>query len=130
MAISCGEIAELCRTIEEGWGFPWTWTPRMVMKHWADFVVRDAGFIKIRRLDNVLHVDLLAVRPECRGKGWGRRLMEMAENIARISKLEGVVLETQEPAFFKHLGYEELGKIPGFYYGKDGIACFKSSKDF
>jgi GNAT superfamily N-acetyltransferase len=62
-----------------------------------------------------LHVDLLAVRAEARGRGVGRRLMAEAEALARGRGLVGVYLDTygfQAPEFYPRLGYSVFGRLP------------------
>ena len=58
-----------------------------------------------------LHIDLL---PEVQGKGWGRRLMGAMEALLAADGSTGVHLGTSTRngraiAFYRHLGYEELG---------------------
>lgn len=79
-------------------------------------------------------VKYLAVAPEARGRGIGRRLMETLEDEARARGQIGIWLDTfsfQAPAFYEALGYERIGMIddypPGearYFYAKrlDGRA--------
>jgi ribosomal protein S18 acetylase RimI-like enzyme len=58
-----------------------------------------------------LHIDLL---PEAQGNGWGRRLMTAMEDLLRSEGSQGVHLGTSRRnhraiAFYRHLGYTELG---------------------
>ena len=58
-----------------------------------------------------LHIDLL---PEVQGQGWGRRLMTAMEELLAHDGSPGVHLGTsvrneRAIAFYRHLGYEELG---------------------
>jgi ribosomal protein S18 acetylase RimI-like enzyme len=58
-----------------------------------------------------LHIDLL---PELQGCGWGRRLMAAMEQLLAADGSPGVHLGTslrneRAIAFYRHLGYEELG---------------------
>jgi ribosomal protein S18 acetylase RimI-like enzyme len=77
---------------------------------------------------NWLFIGRLAVAPELRGKGFGRKLMLEAEKIARSRGCEGVWLDTfsfQAPDFYRSLGYREFGRLdhyPGahsrFFFAK------------
>ena len=58
-----------------------------------------------------LHIDLL---PDAQGHGWGRRLMDAIEALLTDAGSPGVHLGTsvrneRAIAFYRHLGYEELG---------------------
>lgn len=62
-----------------------------------------------------LHVDLLAVRAESRGRGIGRALMAEAEAMASRRGLVGVYLDTygfQAPGLYPRLGYTVFGQRP------------------
>jgi GNAT superfamily N-acetyltransferase len=119
-------VAHMCRDLIEV-GHPWTWTPDMVREHWRDFITRDGGFIKVHAEGDVLHIDLLAVEPARQQTGLGRRLMHIAEEIARVSGKSMLIFETDRPlGWFKRLGYRELGVMQGFYYGNDAIVMGKN----
>ena len=65
-------------------------------------------------------ITLLAVTPEARGRGWGRRLMVTAEDEASRRGLTGLCLETltfQAPDFYRALGFSEIGRIPDYAPG-------------
>jgi ribosomal protein S18 acetylase RimI-like enzyme len=58
-----------------------------------------------------LHIDLL---PEVQGQGWGRRLMTAMEQLLAADGSRGVhlgasVRNERAIAFYRHLGYDELG---------------------
>ena len=58
-----------------------------------------------------LHIDLL---PEAQGRGWGRRMMTAMERLLATAGSPGVHLGTsvrneRAIAFYRHLGYRELG---------------------
>jgi ribosomal protein S18 acetylase RimI-like enzyme len=68
-----------------------------------------------------LYVSALAVAPECRGSGYGRRLMAEAERIAIDRQCEGIWLDTfsfQAPGFYAKLGFERFGLIKDFPPGQ------------
>jgi ribosomal protein S18 acetylase RimI-like enzyme len=65
----------------------------------------------LERYPSHLHIDLL---PEIQGQGWGRRAMEAMEDLLASAGSPGVHLGTsvrnaRAIAFYRHLGYEELG---------------------
>jgi GNAT superfamily N-acetyltransferase len=59
-------------------------------------------------------VELLAVPEEHRGAGYGIRLMEQAERIARVNECIGLWLDTYEfqaRGFYEKLGFEVFGTL-------------------
>jgi ribosomal protein S18 acetylase RimI-like enzyme len=75
-----------------------------------------AGLLVLEPRPDELFVDVLAVRPECRRMGVGRRLMAFAEAEARRLGLPGIRLYTHEVmaealAFYAALGYQELERV-------------------
>jgi GNAT superfamily N-acetyltransferase len=64
-----------------------------------------------------LYIDLLSVPEQARRQGIGSTLMQMAEDLAREKGCIGVWLDTfdfQAPAFYRTLGYSELGQIADY----------------
>ena len=56
----------------------------------------------------VLHIKHLWVHPDYRGKGYGRQLIEKAEEAAHKHKCRGLQLETADylaPAFYEKMGF-------------------------
>ena len=69
---------------------------------------------------NWLYIDLLWVKDDLRGRGFGRRLMMIAENEARQQGAKNAYLDTfsfQAPDFYKKLGYEVFGDLPDYPAG-------------
>jgi GNAT superfamily N-acetyltransferase len=67
-----------------------------------------------------LHVSLLAVAPEARRQGVGRKLLEAAEALARERGCHGAWLDTydhQGPDYYPRLGWAKFGEIPDFPMG-------------
>lgn len=66
---------------------------------------------------NWLHIDLMWVRDDLRERGYGRRLLELAEQEARKRGAKHAYLDTfsfQAPDFYAHLGYQVFGELPDF----------------
>ncbi len=63
-----------------------------------------------------LHVDILWLKDEIRGQGWGTKLMEAAHQIAREKGALGAFLDTfdwQAQPFYERLGYELVFTLEG-----------------
>jgi len=81
-----------------------------------------AGFAIMRYADDTAHLDLLAVAPAHRRRGIARRLVGWLEESALTAGTFIVGLELragneEARAFYRALGYRELGEIPGYYQG-------------
>jgi GNAT superfamily N-acetyltransferase len=67
-----------------------------------------------------LSIDALWVSPELRGQGYGRRLVEQAELLARGRGCQHARLDTfdfQARAFYEVLGYHVYAELPNFPEG-------------
>jgi ribosomal-protein-alanine N-acetyltransferase len=78
------------------------------------------------------HVKDLAVHPDCRGEGWGRRLLahaltRLAEGDATTVKLE--VREGNDPArtLYENFGFQTLRRVRNYY--DDGTDAFVMVRD-
>jgi ribosomal-protein-alanine N-acetyltransferase len=123
-------IANLSRELIE-YGLGWRWTPARVAASIraanvnvlvASIDNNIAGFAIMRYGDDDAHLDLLAVVPDYRGTGLGRRLVEWLEKCAVVAGIFRVALEvrvTNETAkfFYKRMGYRTLAYLPGYYEG-------------
>ena len=72
---------------------------------------------------NTLHIELLWISKEARGKGIGRLLVEEAERYAIEHGFELALLESttwQAKPFYEKLGYELMATIPDY---PKGHAC-------
>ena len=80
----------------------------------------DSGAIRGGGLGNAwaswLHVDVLWVDDDCRGRGWGARLLEAMEDQARVRGCTHAHLDTFSfqagPRFYERLGYRVFGVLP------------------
>jgi len=81
-----------------------------------------------------LYLEDLFVRPEKRGKGYGRALLIRLAQIAqerRCGRMEWAVLDWNEPAiqFYRKLGATPMDEWTVFRLTQDGIAKLASSKN-
>jgi GNAT superfamily N-acetyltransferase len=83
------------------------------------FVLREEGnllgCVLIARDGDAVSVDNLCVAPAMQGKGYGRILMEYAEEMARSQNLDAVILYTNEKmhenvALYSKLGFAEVDR--------------------
>ena len=69
---------------------------------------------------NWFYIDLLWLPDQLRGRGYGHRLMTLAEEKARERGAKNAYLDTfsfQAPDFYKRQGYEVFGELPDFPHG-------------
>lgn len=74
------------------------------------------------------HLDLLWVKVELRGQGYGQRLLAQAEEAARKQGAKNVYLDTfsfQAPDFYKKYDYRIYGELPDFPPGHKKIFLTK-----
>ena len=67
-----------------------------------------------------LSIDLMWVKDELRGRGYGHRLLELAEDEARQRGAKDAYLDTfsfQAPDFYRQHGYEVFGELEDFPAG-------------
>ncbi len=83
-----------------------------------------AGFILVRRTLGEEELLLIAIHPDHRGKGLGRKLMEHFLTTARDNGAENVFLEMRanNPAenLYKNCGFEPIGRRKDYYRTADG----------
>lgn len=77
------------------------------------------------------HIVNIAVSPERRRRGIGSMLMEEIERRFLERRAERSTLEVRESniqarSFYKHLGYEETGRVRAYYLDEDAIIMAKS----
>lgn len=74
--------------------------------------------------DGWLFVASLSVRPDLRGQGHGKALMDRLEDWVRGRHGTGVWLDShgfQAPEFYRRLGYEEMGRLRDYLPGVDRL---------
>jgi GNAT superfamily N-acetyltransferase len=67
-----------------------------------------------------LHIDLMWVEEELRGRGYGHRLLTLAEQEARQRGAKNAYLDTfsfQAPDFYEQHGYQVFGELGDFPAG-------------
>jgi ribosomal protein S18 acetylase RimI-like enzyme len=126
------EVAEMSRDLIEQ-GLTWSWTPARV-QHFitgpeSSVVVarrerRIAAFAIMHFGDDVAHLNLLAVAPEHRRQGLGRRLMGWLTETAIEAGVFRINLELRlrnEAAriFYERLGFDQIGVVQGYYQGRE-----------
>ncbi len=126
------ELAAMSRDLVET-GLGWSWTPSRVTRNIRspDNVVlkannrqRIVGFAFMYFGREEARLNLLAVRPECRRAGVGRRLIRWLEESALVAGTSVVYLELRADnegakAFYEKLGYRQVGYLPGYYSGRE-----------
>lgn len=109
------------------YGYQWASLPlSVVLKDAQDKVV--GGLIGSTNW-GWLHVDLLSVEASLRGLGYGSKLLETAEGIARERGCTFAYLDTfsfQAQAFYEKHGYEVWGSLEDFPPGASRIYLKKS----
>jgi len=68
---------------------------------------RPIGTARVRRTDDALKCERIAVRASARGAGWGQRLMDVCKTIARERGIDECVLHAQRRVaeFYRRQGY-------------------------
>ena len=134
-------IAALSRDLIEA-GLGWSWTWRRVMRSIEDadtnvLLALDGsptvrGFAIMKYGEDEAHLLLLAVPLALRRRGIGSALVGWLEAAALVAGVRQVVLEARESnaparAFYRRLGYREIGVLPGYYQGReDSVRLIKN----
>ena len=82
----------------------------------------------------IFEVSALAIHSPCRGRGLGRRLLELALAFAADSQGRGLLFETSSDASYApmhkllaHLGFKQVGRFPDFYFpGEDTLWYYRA----
>jgi GNAT superfamily N-acetyltransferase len=76
-----------------------------------------------------LHIEILAVTADLRGRGYGRQLMEQAEALARERGCAAAWVDTysfQSPGVYQRLGYRIFGMLPNYPGAEQRIFLMKT----
>ena len=102
--------------------FPQPWTAGDIAAlGGAALAEAEAGMILVRTAAGEAEVLTVAVVPEARGRGLGRRLVEAGLDAARQAGADLIFLEVAEdnaPArrLYAACGFSETGRRPGYYH--------------
>lgn len=77
----------------------------------------------------IFEVSALAIHSPCRGRGLGRRLLELALGFVAETRGRGLLFETSSDASYApmhkllaNLGFKQVGRFPDFYFpGEDTL---------
>jgi ribosomal-protein-alanine N-acetyltransferase len=126
-------IARMSRDLIE-YGLGWSWTVPRVLRSIADAQTNAvvlpstggalAGFGIMKYLDDEAHLLLLAVHPARQRRGTGSRLVAWLEGSAQVAGIGQIYLEARVSnlaarAFYRHLGYQEIQQVEGYYSGRE-----------
>jgi len=129
-------LAAMARDLVE-LGLGWSWTGSRIIRHIrssASVVLvaqrgkRIIAFAIMRFGEEEAHLDLLAVMPNDRRTGNGRRLIEWLEKSALVAGVSVIYLEVRDnnkdaQAFYEKLGYRRVTRLPGYYRGRESAIC-------
>ena len=82
----------------------------------------------------IFEVSALAIQAPCRGRGLGRRLLELALEFVAEAQGRGLLFETSSDASYApmhnllaDLGFKQVGRFPDFYYpGEDTLWYYRA----
>ena len=133
-------IADLSRDVVEH-GLGWSWTAPRVLRALRDdatnvIVARRgtdvAGFAIMKYGDDSAHIVLFAVDAGYRRCGIGSGLLCWLETTARTAGINAIALEARSGnrearAFYKRLGFNEIGVRVSYYLGVEDAVQFEKS---
>jgi ribosomal-protein-alanine N-acetyltransferase len=126
-------IARMSRDLIE-YGLGWSWTVPRVLRSVADAQTNAvvlpaaggalAGIGIMKYLDDEAHLLLLAVHPAQQRRGTGSALVAWLEASAQVAGIGQIYLEARVSnlaarAFYRHLGYQEIQQVEGYYSGRE-----------
>lgn len=104
------------------------WDPRSFALALRDDEGQIVGGLIGEMLWGWLRIGILAVAPELRGVGWGRRLVAEAERLAVAAGCRRAWVDTfsfQAPGFYQRLGYQVFGELADFPAGERRLFFWK-----
>jgi ribosomal-protein-alanine N-acetyltransferase len=125
-------IADMSRTLIEA-GLGWSWTRQRVeraIKASETLVLAAtleeslAGFGILDFGDESAHLSLFAVREDLQRQGIGTGMFEWMKRSALTAGIAVIRLELRArnlhaQSFYRTLGFEQTGRVPGYYRGKE-----------
>lgn len=127
-----GAIAEMSRTLIEA-GLGWSWT-RQRVEHairnqdtLAVAAVQGADMVGFGIMDfgdETAHLSLFAVRSTLQRQGIGTGMFEWLKRSALVAGIARINLELRArnlhaQGFYRALGFEQVGRVPGYYRGRE-----------
>lgn len=132
-ALDVPELAELmARAFDPRFGEAWSSQQLAgalaVPDTWAERLDEDGsclGFALVRRIFDEAELMLVAVAPEARGRGLGRRLLDAALSGARLRGAGTLFLEVRDgniaaASLYHSAGFVEVGRRRDYYTGTSG----------
>ena len=133
-------IAFMSRDLIES-GLGWSWTERRVLRSIRDcntnVIValengRIVGFALMQYLEEEAHLLLFAVLPKYRRTGVGTAMLVWLEKTALVAGIGTIHLEVRarnEGArrFYRHMGFDELETVRGYYRGVEAAMRMRRS---
>lgn len=134
------QLASMSRLLVEH-GLRWRWTGHRIRAAIADpetmvlvasLAGEITGFAIMSFGDQTAHLMLLAVSPQRRRTGTGRRLLDWLEKSAITAGIHRIRLEVRTSnaparAFYYRLGYRCLGQVSGYYDGREAASIYAKS---
>ena len=125
-AMTEADLAEVALIEQRAYEFPWT---HQIFKDclragYGCFVlatrVEIFGYFVLSVAANEAHVLNVCIDPSEQRRGYGRRLMKRALDLARWHRAERVFLEVRPSnpnamRLYRELGFSEIGRRPGYY---------------
>jgi len=102
----------------------------------AKWMKKVVGFLGLWFEEYRLHIVNIAVHPNYRGRGIGRKIMEFAIKLAEKERKNEIYLEVRESnvsaqKLYQHLGFKFSGEIPDYYSdGERGLIMKKVLHDY
>jgi ribosomal protein S18 acetylase RimI-like enzyme len=99
------------------------WSPTHVALALQDGPAIQGGLLGFIQWD-WFHIETLGVAASLRGQGWGRKLIEAAQDIACKEECQGMWVSTftfQAPGFYEQLGFEKCGEITDHPIGQSRL---------
>jgi ribosomal-protein-alanine N-acetyltransferase len=127
-----GAIAEMSRTLIEA-GLGWSWT-RQRVEHairnqdtLAVAAVQGADMVGFGIMDfgdETAHLSLFAVHAALQRQGIGTGMFEWLKRSALVAGIARINLELRArnlhaQGFYRALGFEQVGRVPGYYRGRE-----------
>ena len=124
---SAAHVAAVAEIERNTFSEPWSENSLMLLctEEYPSFVLTDEGgdvlgYISSARALDELQMINLAVRSDCRGKGFAKLLLSSLDEFCREEKIESISLEVRQSnvaaiSLYEKQGYQAVGQRRGFY---------------